>query len=176
MISDEIPLRYAKALGKFATAEELSVLDTLTSGAALYFFASPQIKEKEKQTVLQNSVGKHLSTETMRFLFILMERGRFSFLKDILELCRKVYQDKEGVLDAHLETAFPMDHALSLALQEKLERLYKKKVNLSLAVSSTLIGGGKLTIGNTMLDFSIKRKLGKLEQKLRGGEGHAITT
>ena len=74
--------------------------------------------------------------------------------------------EKAGVLQAELVTAHPIDPKIIEDLKEKLKKAYQKEIKMDQQINPSIIGGGVLTIGNQMWDFSIKSRLKQMKQTL----------
>ena len=66
-----------------------------------------------------------------KFLRVLIENGRLAALPEIRDLFQDLKNEREGVVDALVTTAFDLDSAQLAELVADLERRFKRKVNPS---------------------------------------------
>jgi len=160
-------LGYAKpAIGLEKAVEEFKNLKII-------FFKNPdfqgflenlKIIYSEKCAVIE-SVLKDFSEETRIFIKVLLEKGR---IEDIIEICdyvRTNYSHGEAQ-DALLKTSYLMDLELIQKIKEKLEDKFKRKIAFHIELDASLLGGIQVTVGNDVLDGSVKRRLDELKEKL----------
>lgn len=163
-----IARRYAKALFQITPAAGLEKrMNTLAQFLGLvnrypHFFYSPQIAKESKEKALKKIPFE--DEELKNFLFLLIDKRRFSCLPEIVKIYSQMAGDQLGVVKAQLVLAEKVDARLTEKLKGKLEKKYGKKVLLEAIIDPRLIGGGVLTVGNRLADFSIKGKLERLKR------------
>ncbi len=167
-----IETRYAKALFQLtASDEELERrcrdLNRLVAVLNRYpFFFSPHISKENKEEALKKGLEEVEDKQLVSFLLLLVEKRRFNYLQEIVKAYSQMVREKLGQLKGRLVTAEPVEPSYIEKLKGKLEKQYGKKVFLEEETDPRLIGGGILTIGNRLADFSIKGKLEKLKREL----------
>jgi len=95
------------------------------------------------------------------FLRTLTENGRLLALPEIERQFNELRNAHEGVADAQIESAFPMDDAAVEQLLPALEKRFARKLKATVSVNADLIGGVRVTVGDQCLDTSVR---GRLEQ------------
>jgi F-type H+-transporting ATPase subunit delta len=63
-------------------------------------------------------------------------------------------------------SAFPMDEAALADLAGVLEKRFARKLNLSVKVDESLIGGVRVVVGDEVLDTSVKARLEQMKAAL----------
>ena len=71
-----------------------------------------------------------------------------------------------GVSDAQIESAFPIDGAQLAEVVASLEKRFARKLNASVTVVPELIGGIRVTVGDEVLDTSVKARLEQMKLAL----------
>ena len=66
---------------------------------------------------------------------------------------------EEGVQEAVVYSAFPIDDAQVAALLQQLEPRFGTRLTARVEVDPSLIGGVRVTVGDQMLDASVRGKL-----------------
>jgi F-type H+-transporting ATPase subunit delta len=70
------------------------------------------------------------------------------------------------VVDAHVESAFPLSDAQMAEIVKTLEAKVGKKVSATASVNGDLIGGVSIKIGDEVMDTSVRGKLAQLSKSL----------
>ena len=99
-----------------------------------------------------DEMGKNLVGE-------LVHNGRLGVLPEISQLYETLKAEEGGVLDAVVTSAYPMPDDQLVGLVKRLEEKFKKKVNATVNVDPSLIGGVKIVIGDDVIDASVHGKL-----------------
>ncbi len=129
------------------------------------FLKSPEITHREKCQVIDKVLNEDFSQEIGHLLKLLLEKGRIEKIKDIIEYIRITYSHK-GESEVLLKTTFPLDLAVIKNIENKLEKKFNRKFKFYIDLDASLLGGLQITIGNTVMDGSVKRRLGELQEKL----------
>jgi len=79
---------------------------------------------------------------------------------------RALINQHSGVSDAVVFSAFPMDAAALADLSATLERRFNRKLNLSVQIDESLIGGIRVAVGDEVLDTSVKARLEQMKAAL----------
>jgi F-type H+-transporting ATPase subunit delta len=99
-------------------------------------------------------------------LRLLVDKDRESVLEEAFEVFVQRAEDDAGVVKVELATAVPVPDAMRDRLVESLESSLGKKVELTLTVDETVLGGVKLRIGDRIADASLRHRLEGLRARL----------
>jgi len=88
-------------------------------------------------------------------------------LPEIRDLFVALKNEHEGVKEANIVSAFPMDDATLKALVADLEARFKAKLNVTVSVDPELIGGVKIAVGDEVIDASVRGKLANMAAALK---------
>jgi F-type H+-transporting ATPase subunit delta len=108
-----------------------------------------------------------LSGESENFVRVLAENGRLDVLAEIRTQYEVLKNEREGVVEAEITTAFDMDPAQLADLVSRLEKKTGRKVKARVGVDKSLIGGVKIVIGDKVIDGSARAQLAALETALK---------
>jgi len=128
------------------------------------FLESLEIVYSEKCQAI-DKILKDFSEETRTFVKVLLERDRIKNIIGICDYVRINYSHGEAV-DALLKTSYPLDLELIEKIKTKLENRLKLKLNLHIELDADLLGGIQVTVGNTFIDGSVRRRLEDLKEQL----------
>ena len=108
-----------------------------------------------------------LSGEAENFVRVLAENARLDVLAEIRAQFEALKNEREGVIEAEIVSAFEMDEAQLTDLVGRLEKSTGRKVKARVSVDKTLIGGVKVVLGDKVIDGSARAQLGALEVALK---------
>ena len=108
-----------------------------------------------------------LTGEAENFVRVLAENGRLEVLGEIRVQYEVLKNEREGVVEAEVYTAFEMEQAQVADLVSRLEKKTGRKVRARVSVDKSLIGGVKIVIGDKVIDGSARAQLGALENALK---------
>jgi len=109
-----------------------------------------------------------LSGEAENFVRVLAENGRLDVLPEVRSQYEALKNEREGVVEAEVISAFEMDKSQVADLVARLEKKTGRKVKAKVSVDKMLIGGVKVVIGDKVIDGSARAQLGALEIALKG--------
>jgi F-type H+-transporting ATPase subunit delta len=132
-------------------------------GAAL---DNPALGAGEKESLFLSVAGDKLDADARNFVRVLIESGRIGLAPEIRELYEKRKLEAEGVARARIETALPISDADVEALKNALARRFGKKVEATVVVNEALIGGTRISVGDTVIDDSVAGKLAAMKAQL----------
>ena len=165
---------YAAAL--FAMADKSGSLShwSETLGQLARFAQAPemaQILGNPKVTNAQ-SVGLFatdgMPAEAKALLQMLTENRRLEALPAIRDQFEQLKAEREGAVDAEIETAFPFQAGELEALVADLERRFKRKIRPQVSLNKELIGGAKVSVGDQVIDGTVRGKLEAMNAGLMG--------
>jgi F-type H+-transporting ATPase subunit delta len=107
-----------------------------------------------------------LSVEAQNFVRVLIENGRLALLPEIREIYEELKNVREGVVDAVIRSAYPLDSGQVAALVADLERRFKRKVEPRVEVDAGLIGGVRVQVGDEVIDGSVRGRLAAMAAAL----------
>jgi len=137
------------------------------SGKAAAFLSNPFYPKNAKIRVVDEILDKAGSDRRVRnFLRLLLEKGRFELLPDILTLLPELWNDRQGVVTVDVASAAPLSEAQKKALREALESREGRPVSLSFRLDPELIGGLSIRKGNEIMDLSLRGRLDRLRDLL----------
>ncbi len=95
-----------------------------------------------------------------------MENDRLAALPEIARQFRVLKNESEGVADCLIESAFPMSDAQVAELLAALSKKFGLKLKPEVRVDAGLIGGVRVTVGDHVLDTSVKTRLAQMQAAL----------
>lgn len=128
---------------------------------------NPKLDAPQKESLLLSVAGDRVSGLGRNFVRVLVEADRVTLLPEIARLFDELKAEAEGVAQATIQTAFPLDDAQVREITAALERRFGKKIEASVEVDRSLIGGVRIAVGDTVIDGSVKARLDAMHVQLR---------
>ena len=162
-------LTSAKAGGVLADVAEsyAAVLDLMASNKDLVIFLfSPQVRTQEKKTLLEKVLGGRIEAVLLHFFYLLIDKKRIEDIRDIGEEFADQVERDQGVVRARVVTAIELPADLAEQLQGKLADLTGARIILEKKVDPAVIGGVCVTMGDQILDGTVRSNLDSLRKNL----------
>jgi len=165
----EAVFRLADAQGKLA--EWSSALANLAAVAAdgriRAAIGDPNLSAARLAGLVISILSGKLSGDAENLVRVLAENGRLDVLAEIRAQYEALKNEREGVVEAEVYTAFDMDEAQLADLVARLEKKTGRKVKVRVRVDKELIAGVKVVLGDKVIDGSARAQLGALENALK---------
>ena len=165
---------YAAALFQATTAADgvqlaaqLDALAGIAGDAGLrQFAADPRVSDEQVFGVVTGIAGTDLSPKLRNLLSTVIDNGRLAVLPEIASQFRTLVNDRGGVADAQVVSAFPLDANQQASLAKALEKRFGRQLKVSVTVDASLIGGVRVTVGDEVLDTSVVARLEQMRVAL----------
>jgi F-type H+-transporting ATPase subunit delta len=128
---------------------------------------SPKFSGDQKSSLLLSVAGDRLDTGMRNFVHILVDADRIALLPEIRALFEALRDDAEGVAKATIESAMALSPEQTAGFTAALEKRFGKRIEATVRVDPALIGGARITVGDTVIDGSVQAKLDAMAQALR---------
>ena len=167
---------YAEAVFKLADAEgklaEWSgVLANIAAVAAderiRVAVGDPNLSAAKIAGLFISVLSGKLSGDAENLVRVLAENGRLDVLAEIRTQYEALKDEREGVVEAEVHTAFDLEDAQLADLVARLEKKTGRKVRASVRVDKNLIAGVKVVLGDKVIDGSARAQLAALETALK---------
>ena len=147
-----------------------SIKKTLDASRGLRrLVASPIVSAEKKLGIFRELFAKHVSSTTMSFIELLIEKQREGSLSEVIEQYNALRDEKYGIINVDVSSAVEIAPEQEKSLAERLERYTRKKVRVRFSLDKSLKGGLVVKIGDTVLDSSIKRQLELMREQFVHG-------
>ena len=130
------------------------------------FSHNPSVSDSEVEATFLSLLKSPLNDEAKNFLKMLVENGRISLLPEIGVQFHALKNAQEGAADADITSAFDLTEAQLADLVKTLEKKFARKLNPTVTVDASLIGGVRVVVGDEVLDTSVRAKLQQMHVAL----------
>ena len=167
----EAVFRLADAQGKLADwASALANLSAVAADERIQAaVADPNLPAAKAAGLFISVLSGKLPAGGENFVRVLAENGRLDVLSEISSQFQTLKNDREGVIEAEVYTAFEMNDGQVADLVSRLEKKTGRKVKARVSVEKELIGGVKVVLGDKVIDGSARAQLAALENALKAG-------
>jgi F-type H+-transporting ATPase subunit delta len=105
---------------------------------------------------------------TANFLGVLARNGRKNELRNVIRAFRRLAADHRGETTAEVVTARPLNDDQLAALKAQLRTRAGRDVAIDATVDPNILGGIVVKLGSQQIDASIRTKLNRLAQAMKG--------
>jgi F-type H+-transporting ATPase subunit delta len=165
---------YAEAAFKLARdanslpqwSDALSRLAAVAGNSAAHdLIGNPRVTDDQLAALVADVAGS-LSPEQRNFVQLLAQNERLTVLPEIVGHFESLKNGSEGVIDAHIDSAYPLSEQQVADVIATLQAKYGRKVKADVHVDPELIGGISIRIGDEVHDTSVRGKLAQLADAL----------
>ncbi|MES2757915.1 MAG: F0F1 ATP synthase subunit delta, partial [Pseudomonadota bacterium] len=158
---------YAEALFRVAQTGDMATWSNIVTELANIgvnsdvqdFARNPNVSSAQVADAFASLVQSPLSVEAKNFIAMLIENRRVSLLPEIGAQFHVLKNAHEGAADASITSAFDISATQVAELVQTLEKKFGRKLNPTVTVDPSLIGGVRVVVGDEVLDTSVRAKL-----------------
>jgi len=129
--------------------------------------ADPNLQAPKVAGLFLSILAGKLSGDAENFVRVMAENRRLGLLGEVRTQFEALKNEREGVIEADVQTAFELSGAQLDSLVTALEKRTGRKVRANVHVDKTLIGGVRIVMGDKVIDGSARAQLGALESALK---------
>ena len=171
--------RYASALFDLAREERqieavgrsLDLLSqALVDSRDFAELASSPLVDRGEALRAFTAVGDQLGLDaiTKNFLGVLAKNGRKNQLQPVIRAFRRLSAEHRGETTAEVVTAHPLKDDQLTALKQQLRTRAGREVAVETRIDPEILGGIVIKMGSQMIDASIRTKLNRLAEAMKG--------
>jgi F-type H+-transporting ATPase subunit delta len=166
--------RYSQAIFEIAKekntlnkwSEDLSRIVSLSQNPEFVaVIDNPRFSFDDKFKLVSNQL-KSSDPLVLNMVKLLISRGNFGLVSEIYSEYNGLLDSYHGMEKAEVTTAVELEDKEKVALVERLESLTGKKINLTVKVDPTIIGGIIVRIGGKLIDGSSSSQLSALNSEM----------
>ena len=130
------------------------------------FAASPKVSDEQVFGLVSGIAGTELNPKLRNLLNTVIDNGRLPVLSEIAAQYRVLVNDRGGIADAQIVSAFPLEAVQLSDLVQVLEKRFGRQLKATVVVDASLIGGVRVTVGDEVLDTSVRARLEQMRAAL----------
>ncbi len=165
----EAVFRLADAQGKLAdwSAVLANLAAVAADGRVRAAIDSPSLSTAQVAGLVTSILSGKLSGDAENLVRVLADNGRLDVLSEIRAQYEALKNEREGTIEADIQSAFELDAGQLADLVARLEKKTGRKVRAKVSVDAALIGGVRISLGDKVIDGSARAQLGALENALK---------
>ncbi|MBQ0933806.1 F0F1 ATP synthase subunit delta [Ideonella paludis] len=150
-----------------ALASQLEAVGQVSGNPQLRQFAdSPKVSAQQVFDLVASVVNATMSPKISNLLKAVIDNGRLVALPEIAAQFRALVNASSGISDATIYSAFALDASTLAETVATLEKRFGRKLNATVVIDESLIGGIRVVVGDEVLDTSIKARLEQMKVAL----------
>lgn len=165
---------YAEALFKAiapsdaaAVSQQVSALAAVAANEQVRQFAdNPKVSAEQVFELITTAAKTFLGEGAKNLLRTVIDNGRLAALPEVAAQFHALVNARSGISDATIHSAFPIDAAQLQQVVASLEKRFGRKLNPSVVVDASLIGGIRVVVGDEVLDTSVQARLEQMKVAL----------
>jgi F-type H+-transporting ATPase subunit delta len=159
---------YAEAAFKLARetnalepwSEMLAAIEAVVNAPELAGrIGDPNVEDDALESALLGILGNRLGGPGRNLVQVLVRNHRLELVSQIRALYDALKREHEGVLEARVISALPMDEHAVRPLIAALEKKYGRRVTAQIEIDPQLIGGARIVIGDKVIDATVRGRL-----------------
>ena len=128
---------------------------------------NPKLGAAEKESLFLSVAGDRINAIGRNFIKVLVEADRITLLPQIEAMFAQLKNAAEGVAKAQIVSAIALTETQVSELKAVLETRFGKKIEATVSVDPSLIGGARIVVGDQVVDGSIAGKLQAMATQLK---------
>jgi F-type H+-transporting ATPase subunit delta len=129
--------------------------------------ADPKRSDAQVAGIFISILSGKLNAQGENFVRVLAQNGRLELLPLIQQQFEALKNEREGVIEAEVQSAFELTEAQLADLVQRLEKKTGRKVRTQVRIDKDLIGGVRVGFGDKVIDGSARAQLAALETALK---------
>ena len=127
----------------------------------------PMLSDAQVAGLFISVLAGKLNGDAENFVRVLAANGRLGLLPEIRAQFEALKNEREGVLEAEVQSAFELSEAQVRDLVARLEKKTGRKVRAQVSLDKELIGGVRILLGDKVIDGSARAQLAALDTALK---------
>lgn len=130
------------------------------------FMRFPSIAAAEKKQVLGSVFEGKICDELLNFLYILIDKRRFSHFEGIMKVYKRLVEEEEGCTYGTVYSVEPLSEERLADVEKQTSELLQTKVKLQNELDPKIMGGVRVFVEGKLIDASIKKKFDEMASQI----------
>ena len=133
------------------------------------FLETPRIDASTKNQVLRKALVDRAPSTFVRFVESVVNHRRQMLIPEIAQEYMDLVDEAENRMHASVTVAREADERTRQVIADRLSSVFNKTVVPHLTIDNRILGGLVVRVGDTVMDGSVRRKLGALRARMLAG-------
>jgi len=145
-----------------------SISSTISGSTELKtLLSNPLVNSQTKKSIIKSVFNEKVDSKTIKFLSVLCDRGRISYISAILEKALELAYKAASIETVKVTSAVAFTASQQESLVSKLKKMTgAEQIKLDITINPNLIGGFVVQVGSKIIDTSIQGQLRELASYL----------
>ena len=146
-----------------AWSDTLSLLSHVVEDEAVKSVINDsKLLDTDKEKLILDICKKNINKEGENFVKLLIENKRLLILPFISEAFENLNANEEGSVTANIVVATKITKKETDEIIKNLEKKLNKKIEATVEIDQSILGGSVITVGDAVMDASVKGQLESL--------------
>ncbi len=128
--------------------------------------------DARRESIKKIFTGK-VNELVLNLMLVLNDKHRAASLPYVCDAYRKKLDEKHGREDVFVTSAVELNDAQRDKIRAEVKRITGFEASLRESIDASLIGGMRILIRDRLMDFTVKRRLGRMKNELlRSGDSN----
>ena len=141
------------------------IADLATDEKLVALLENPKLSFETKKAILAEFLGT-INPLALNLACLLVHKGKLGVAGDISQQYDRLLDIHYGIEHVEVVTALPLDDDDKARIAGRFEKIIGHKVVIDGQIDPSIVGGIKARFGDTLIDGSVKSKLGALRKDL----------
>ena len=125
-----------------------------------------RVQVKDKMIILNNILGDKISVIEMDLLILLVKNGHMILFAEVVKRFNYLLEKNSEVIKVEITTSIRLSNDEIQQISSKIENIIQKKIDILAETDSSIMGGIKLRVDNTLIDGSVHGRLQQIRDML----------
>ena len=125
-----------------------------------------RIRGQDKMIMLKNILGDIISNIEMDLIVLLMENGHMILFGEVVKRFDYLKDKDSEIIKVQITSVSKLSDDEVQRISLNIENKIQKKVDVTMETDTSIVGGIKLRVGNTLIDGSVYNRLQKMRDTL----------
>ncbi len=143
-----------------------SLADSIKHPDVQAIIVNPRIAKAKVESLILGLLGAQASLQLQNFVRILVEKRRVRELPEIAEIFEALRAEAEKTAHVVVESAFELTITQQDAISVSMKKRLGRDIKLVCSINKDLLGGVVIRTGDSVIDGSIRTRLGEMATAL----------
>ena len=129
-------------------------------------FITRRVQAQDKMIMLKNILGDKISGIVMDLMVLLMENGHMMLFGEVVKRFDYLQDKDSEIIKVQITSSSRLSDDEVQRISVNIENKIQKKVDVTMETDTSIVGGIKLRVGNTLIDGSVSNRLQKMRDTL----------
>ena len=125
-----------------------------------------RVQIQDKIIMLNNILGDKISDIEMDLMVLLLENGHMMLFGEVIKHFDYLQDKDSEVIKVQITSSLRLSDNEVQRISLEIENKIQKKVDVKMKTDTSIVGGIKLRVGNTLIDGSVSNRLQKIRDTL----------